>query len=242
MIREAGQYLSKSHSPVFFTGAGMSQESGVPTFRDAMEGLWKRFKPEELATQEAFKKDRQRVRDFYEHRRDIVRKCRPNAGHTAIAGLESTVSNVVVITQNVDGLHQSAGSTSVIPLHGNIMEDRCNHGCPERHPVGKHPATCPQCGRNSMRPDVVWFGEPIDEEMMIRSAAAILTSDVFYIIGTSGCVYPAANLAGLALQMGGPVIEINPERSPFSDEVTVFLPLRAGKALPKICRSLFDLA
>ncbi len=235
-IEQVGRLLKKSQSPVFFTGAGMSKESGIPTFRDAMDGLWSDNRPEDLATPTAFHKDPAKVRAFYEYRRDIIRGCKPNAGHVAISDLEKSGSKVVVITQNVDGFHEAAGSSKVFALHGNIMEDRCNDGCPGSHPMGRHASICPMCKKDALRPNVVWFGESLDERLLLQSTAAIMTCDILFIIGTSGLVYPAADLANLAMQRRFPVIEINPEPTPFTDQVDIFLPGAAAKFLPKICR------
>jgi NAD-dependent deacetylase len=239
-IEQAGRLLKKSRSPAFFTGAGMSKESGIPTFRDAMDGLWSDHRPEDLATPAAFHRDPAKVRAFYEYRREIIRGCKPNAGHHAIADLENAGSNVVVITQNVDGFHEAAGSSKVFALHGNIMEERCHDGCPGSRQLDGQPGICPVCKKDTLRPNVVWFGESLDEDLLRRSTAAMMTCDILFIIGTSGLVYPAAGLANLAMQRGFPVIEINPEPTPFTDKVDLFLPGAAAKFLPKICRCTMD--
>lgn len=235
-IEQVAGLLNKSHSPVFFTGAGMSKESGIPTFRDAIDGLWSDNRPEDLATPSAFHRDPAKVRAFYEYRRDIIRGCKPNAGHVAIADLEKSGSKVAVITQNVDGFHEAAGSSKVFALHGKIMEDRCNEGCPGSHTMGQYADICPVCKKDALRPNVVWFGESLDERLLLQSTAAIMTCDILFIIGTSGLVYPAADLANLAMRRGFPVIEINPDPTPFTDQVDIFLPGAAAKFLPKICR------
>jgi len=235
-IERAADLLRGAESIVVFTGAGISQESGIPTFRDALDGIWAEFSPEELATPEAFAKDPQRVREFYEYRRTFVKKAKPNAGHLAIAALEALVPEVIVITQNVDGLHEAAGSQCVIALHGEILTNRCHGGCPGTHPG---PATiCPTCGHNSLRPNVVWFGERIDPIRLSRSRISIACASALLVVGTSGVVFPAAGLVSLAADKGVPIVEINPECSPFSDMVEVFLPRLAGQALPKIVTAI----
>jgi NAD-dependent deacetylase len=228
--------LRGAESVVAFTGAGMSRESGIPTFRDAMEGLWVNFSAEDLATPEAFERDPRRVRDFYEYRREFVRKAKPNAGHTAIAGMEKLFPEVIVITQNVDGLHEAAGSTKVLNLHGEILTNRCNAGCPGTQPGSM--TTCPVCGADSLRPNVVWFGESLDPILMARSRVSVNCASALLVIGTSGVVYPAAGLVDAAVQKGIPLIEINPVKSPFSDHATAFLPLPAAEALPQIVARL----
>ena len=214
----------------------MSKESGIPTFRDAMDGLWENFSPEDLATPEAFERDPQRVRDFYDYRRGFVRKAKPNAGHLAIAAIEEIFPEVVVITQNVDCLHEAAGSTNVISLHGEILSNRCNRGCPGTQPGSR--TTCPVCGSNALRPNVVWFGEPLDPILMSRARISVNCASVLLVVGTSWVVYPAAGLADIAVEKGIPFIEINPNKSPFSDRAAAFLPLPAAVALPEIVARL----
>ena len=228
--------LRGAESVVIFTGAGMSQESGIPTFRDAMEGIWENFSPEDLATPEAFERDPQRVREFYEYRREFVRKAKPNAGHLAIAEMEEIFPEVVVITQNVDSLHEAAGSTTVINLHGGILSNRCHRGCPGTQPGSK--TTCPTCGSDSLRPNVVWFGEPLDPILMSRARISVNCASVLLVVGTSGVVYRAAGLVDLAVEKRIPVIEINPGETPFSKFASVFLPTTAAVALPEIVRRI----
>jgi len=228
--------LRGAESAVVFTGAGMSKESGIPTFRDALEGIWENFSPEDLATPEAFERDPQRVRDFYEYRREFVRKAKPNAGHLAIAEMEELFPEVIVVTQNVDCLHEAAGSTTVINLHGEILSNRCNRGCPGTQPGSR--TTCPACGSNSLRPNVVWFGEPLDPILMSRARISVNCASVLLVVGTSGVVYPAAGLVDIAVEKGIPFIEINPNKSPLSDRAAAFLPLPAAVALPAIVARL----
>jgi len=232
----AASLLREAESVVVFTGAGMSKESGIPTFRDAMEGLWENFTPEDLATPEAFERDPNRVRDFYEYRREFVRKAKPNAGHLAIAAMEELFPEVIVVTQNVDCLHEAAGSTTVINLHGEILSNRCNRGCPGTQPSAR--TTCPTCGSDSLRPNVVWFGEPLDPILMARARISVNCASVLLVVGTSGVVYPAAGLVDLAVDKRIPLIEINPVKTPFSEHAAVFLPLSAAVALPEIVRMI----
>lgn len=240
-IELARRLATKAQRIVFFTGAGMSADSGVPTFRDALTGLWAQYDPLQLATPQAFARDPKLVWDFYEYRRDIVRNCAPNAGHRAIAALEGNGREVTVITQNVDGYHQLAGSREVLCLHGNIMEDRCHHGCPGVFPATKPedpnapvPPVCATCGRRTVRPNVVWFGETLDEAVLERARAAVENCGLIVVIGTSGVVYPAAGLADTALGLGKRFIEINPEPSQWSREADVSLRGRASEILPQI--------
>lgn len=219
----------------------MSADSGVPTFRDALTGLWAQYDPTQLATGEAFERDPELVWNFYEYRRGIVRKCAPNAGHHAMAAFEQRAGRTVtVITQNVDGYHQLAGNRLALCLHGNIMENRCHRGCegitPSTEPRDGEevPPICPTCGQRSLRPNVVWFGEALDEKVLSDARDAVQGCDLMMVIGTSGVVYPAAGLADLALRFGKRFIEINPEPSPWSGEADVYLRGRSSEVLPQI--------
>lgn len=240
-IENARAFLALARRPVFFTGAGMSADSGVPTFRDALTGLWAQYDPTQLATGEAFARDPKLVWNFYEYRRGIVRRCAPNAGHHALAAFERPEERkTTVITQNVDGYHQLAGSREVLCLHGNILEDRCHRGCPSAFPSQPPvdgvdvPPVCPACGQRSIRPNVVWFGEALDETVLSQARDAVDGCDVMVVVGTSGVVYPAAGLADYALRMGKRFIEVNPEPSPWSAEADVYLRGRASEVLPQI--------
>lgn len=240
-IDQARSLIAQAKRPVFFTGAGMSADSGVPTFRDALTGLWAKYDPLQLATGEAFARDPELVWNFYEYRRGIVRKCAPNAGHHAMAAFEQQDGrSMTVITQNVDGYHQLAGNRFALCLHGNIMEDRCHGGCPGVYPAAEPregeqvPPICPTCGYRTMRPNVVWFGEMLDETVLSKARDAVYDCDVMVVVGTSGVVYPAAGLADLALELGKRFIEINPEPSPWSDAADVYLRGRSSEILPRI--------
>jgi len=239
-ILQAAQLLRQARHVCVLTGAGISAESGIPTFRDALTGLWARFDPAQLATPEAFARDPRLVWDWYEWRRELIRKAEPNAGHAALATLASRLPQLTLVTQNVDGLHQRAGSTGVIEYHGNILRDRCmvEQTVAERA-VGRSPGLprCANCGA-LLRPDVVWFGEMIPRAALIEADTAAADCDVFVSVGTSSLVYPAAGLAETALQRGAAVIEVNPAATDLTSRATVVLRLPAGEALPAILRAL----
>ncbi|MDX1443890.1 MAG: NAD-dependent deacylase [Gammaproteobacteria bacterium] len=194
----------------FLTGAGMSAESGVPTFRDAQTGLWSRYSPEELATPQAFERDPVTVWKWYRWRRELVSRAQCHAGHRAIAGFEQRHPSVSIITQNVDGLHQKAGSTNVVEFHGSLLRDRC-HDCGNEMPASEalEPPRCEKCG-GMMRPAVVWFGETIPSRALADADTACNT-ELLLIVGTAGAVHPAAGLAELAAQRGAKIAVINTE-------------------------------
>ncbi len=228
--------LREARHVAVLTGAGMSAESGVPTFRDALNGLWSDFRPEDLATPEAFKRNPRLVWDWYAARRAQVSQVMPNAGHEALARLARRYTRFTVITQNVDGLHQAAGSRDVIELHGNLRRVKCferGHLAETWEETGEVPPRCPQC-RGQLRPDVVWFGEALPEAELDRAIEATLNCDVFLSIGTSALVYPAAGMPVAALEAGQPVIEINPERTSLSARATWFVAGKSGMVLPAL--------
>jgi NAD-dependent deacetylase len=217
------------------TGAGISAESGVPTFRGA-DGLWNNFKAEELATPEAFARDPKLVWEWYNWRRERIAPALPNAAHRALVQLEIRTRNYTLITQNVDGLHERAGSGRMLKLHGDIWRLRCT-GCganwPDRRvPLPKIPPHC-RCG-GLARPDVVWFGEPLPDGMIKEAEHAVSEAGVFLVIGTSANVYPAAGLIPCAKQGGARVIEINTEDTPYTEMVDCALRGPAGELLPKL--------
>jgi len=218
------------------TGAGISAESGIPTFRDAMTGLWAQFRPEELATPEAFAANPSVVWEWYAWRRQKVAQAAPNAGHVALAQLERRVPRFALATQNVDGLHARAGSRDVIELHGNLMEDRCFAEGRLLSPAEELPGTPPRCAHCGapVRPGVVWFGEALPAAALATAWAAAQACDVFLCVGTSTAVEPAASLPFVALEAGAAVIEVNPTRTPLSAEATVVLAGAAGEVLPKL--------
>ena len=191
------------------TGAGISAESGVPTFRDAQSGLWARYDPLDLATPEAFLRDPALIWRWYRWRRELVAAAEPNPGHRALAQLADVVPCLTLITQNVDGLHQRAGSTDVIEFHGNLFENRCFvEGCAVACDDHDDIPVCSGCGGH-VRPGVIWFGEAIPEQALNASFAAAKDCDLFLSIGTSSLVYPAAGLAEIAKNAGATVAEIN---------------------------------
>jgi NAD-dependent deacetylase len=219
------------------TGAGISAESGIPTFREAQTGLWAQFSAEELATPEAFARAPDRVWQWYEWRRSLVRAASPNAGHHALVELESLIPDFTLITQNVDGLHTRAGSRNVIELHGSIERTKCSkennivHLWPETDQV---PPRCPRCGA-PLRPDVVWFGEMLPERALRNAAAAAERCTVMLVVGTSGLVHPAAGLPEHALRAGAIVGIINPEIVPLSTAAGVIhLRGTAATLLPEL--------
>ena len=211
------------------TGAGMSAESGIPTFRDAQTGLWTAVRAEDLATPQAWRRDPARVWAWYAWRTRAAGRCEPHGGHRALAGWEQRPAVTVrVVTQNVDDLHERAGSTDVAHLHGSLFAHRCDT-CADRHdalpalpeePVERlEPPTCEGCGVGRVRPDVVWFGEALDETVFDAAVAAVRDADLLLVVGTSGIVYPAAGLPGLARRFGVPVVEVNPHDSDLSEEL-----------------------
>lgn len=218
------------------TGAGVSAESGVPTFRDAQTGLWAQYRPEDLATPRAFERNPRLVWEWYAWRRNLVAGAKPNPAHTTLAKMQTRFSQYHLITQNVDGLHQRAGSRDVIELHGNIARTKCfDEGTvvatwPD---TGDVPPRCPHCG-GLLRPDVVWFEESLPQAEMERALRAARTCDLFLSIGTSTVVYPAASLPFEALHTGATVVEINPEPTPFTDDAHFVLPGAAGEVLPEL--------
>ena len=224
-VERAAAALHSATRVAVLTGAGISAESGVPTFRDALTGLWSKFSPEDLATPEAFLRDPKLVWEWYESRRQLVRQVKPNEGHHALATLESRIAGFTLITQNVDGLHAAAGSRNLLELHGNILRNkRFDDGMPVN--VGEWvPGSPPRCRETGqlIRPDVVWFGEMLPAEALESAFEAARTCEVFLCIGTSTVVAPASSLPFIALESGATVIEINPDETPLSGEATLVL-------------------
>lgn len=230
----------------------MSAESGVPTFRDAMHGLWARFDPQELASQEGWDADPARVWAWYEWRRHLVSQAQPHAGHRAIPKLAQAITeqsgravSVQVVTQNVDDLHERAGTANVTHLHGSLFAPRCSDcgragefpTAPASTPVEKlDPPRCEQC-QGLLRPGVVWFGESLPSREWNNAQALAEDCDVMLVVGTSGVVYPAASLPTAARHSGAWVAEINPTRSAISDNVNLFWETTAATGLDAILRS-----
>lgn len=235
-------HLRLARHVVVLTGAGISAESGVPTFRDAQTGLWEQYEPEELATPQAFQRNPRLVWEWYVWRRQLVQQAQPNAGHRALANLAALVPKLTLITQNVDGLHEQAGSQQVLHLHGSIMRTKC---IAHNHPVDKWPATdespprCPIC-HSYLRPDVVWFGENLPVEALHTAVQAARSCQLFLSIGTSGLVHPAASLPLEALQHRIPVVEINPTPTPLTSYADFVLPYAAGVVLPQLVQVLWE--
>jgi NAD-dependent deacetylase len=233
-LEAARQLLLEARRVCVLTGAGISAESGIPTFRDALTGLWSKFRPEELATPEAFERNPKLVWEWYASRRERVAQAQPNAGHRALVELEKRVSEFTLVTQNVDGLHARAGTRNLVELHGNIDRIRC-FGCgrllDESTMRTGVPPTCARCGAFA-RPDVVWFGERLPEGALKAAYAAAQGCEVFLSVGTSTVVEPAASLPFLALEAGAKVIEVNPTRTPLSSQATYWLEGAAGTVLP----------
>lgn len=257
-MAEAARAIREAEEVVILTGAGVSAESGIPTFRDAMEGLWSRYRPEELATPEAFRRDPALVWRWYDGRRRGVVACRPNPAHRAIAHLLRTRPEVTLVTQNVDGLHQRAlaeafrvtgGDVGRIPeevrsrvlsLHGDILAVKCV-SCPY-HRLDQDPVTadaadalprCPRCG-NLLRPAVVWFGEMLDGPTLEAAFEAAARAQVCVVVGTSAVVHPAASVPEMTLRAGGWVVEVNPQETPLTPRARWKFQEPAGVFLPTL--------
>jgi NAD-dependent deacetylase len=211
--------LSSATSVAALTGAGISAESGVPTFRGS-EGLWKKFKPEELASFDAFIRNPDLVWEWYSYRKKLIAEVEPNAGHYALADMEKLFQGFAVITQNIDNLHQRAGSTRVYELHGNIERNYCID-CGRRYRTQElaSATSAPRCTDCSglIRPDVVWFGELLPADQWALADRTARSADVFFSIGTSAIVYPAASLPLTAREAGAYIVEINAETTPLSE-------------------------
>lgn len=234
--KELIQILQAAQRVVVLTGAGTSAESGVPTFREAQTGLWARYDPQELATPEAFQKNPRLVWEWYAWRRELVAKAQPNPGHLALVQMQKHIPEFIIITQNVDGLHQRAGNEQVIELHGNITRTKCVlqghlvHSWPDTDEVPPH---CPHCD-GLLRPDVVWFGEPLPEKALSQAITAVQQCDLVFSLGTSNLVYPAAHLPYQALEHGAKVIEINPNHTPLTPHIHFALSGQVGQILPTL--------
>ncbi len=246
-IEQVAILLRRAKLITVLTGAGASKESGVPTFRDALEGLWARFDPTQLATRAAFKADPKLVWDFYEYRREIMRPAQPNPGHRALADLERRFPALTIITQNVDDLHEQAGSQHIIRLHGRIAANKCFADCQgSPTPVdvsqltwdhASGPPACPHCG-SPVRPDVVWFGEMLPAEALARAADALHQTDLMLVVGTSGLVSPAADMPAVARRAGATLVEINPDETPISAIAHLCLRGPSGEVLPRLVEAL----
>jgi NAD-dependent deacetylase len=250
-LASAAEALAGAGRVVVSTGAGMSRESGIPTFRDAQEGLWARFDPEELATEAGFRAAPSRVWSWYSYRRRLMSRCRPHPGHHALVQLEAMVREFALVTQNIDGLHQASGSSDVIELHGSIHRDRCLDCGRQAEPAARpgaaagaefeeaeeEPPRCEACG-SYLRPDVVWFGEMLPRDATERAWDLASRCDVLLVVGTSGMVWPAAELPHLARRAGARVIEINPRPSEVTPVADIFLGGPAGEVLPRLAAAI----
>jgi NAD-dependent deacetylase len=236
--------LQQASHVAVLTGAGISAESGIPTFREAQTGLYAQYNPQELASLEGFQKDPKLVWEWYTWRRSIINAAEPNPGHLALVAMEQRIPNFTLITQNVDGLHRRAGSQNVLELHGNLLNSRCsqeNTLITGWQTGGTVPPQCPNCGA-FLRPDVVWFGEKLPELTLQSATLAATSCQVFLSIGTSAIVEPAASLPFLALHHGADVIELNPQPTPLSRQVAFTLRGLAGKILPELVQAVWGTA
>ena len=235
MIDAVREWVRQARRIVLLSGAGMSAESGVPTFRDAQTGLWANFRPEELATEEAFRAQPTMVWDWYALRREMIATVEPNAGHRAVAAFQQRhPGRLTVVTQNVDGLHQKAGSPGVLALHGNIAEDQWLDApracCTAGNVVAGRPPRCASCG-NLRRPAGVWFGEMLPAAALAAAEEAAAACDLMLVVGTSGLVYPAA---GLARTTRGRVAVVNPQPSALDDAADAVLAGTSAVLLPRL--------
>ncbi len=239
MIEEAVRILRQTSSLLVITGAGVSQESGIPTFR-GKNGLWQNYRAEDLATPWAFERDPETVWRWYDWRRGIIKNAQPNRGHLAIKELEELYENFYLITQNVDGLHGRTGVKNMIEIHGNLWRVRCTRENITFMlldvPLKEIPPRC-KCGA-LLRPDVVWFGESIPNELMEKAFSLLETYETLIVAGTSGVVYPVASFPTIMKSRGASVIEINVERTPISDVATVSIMGKTGDVLPEIVERL----
>ncbi|MEV6845927.1 NAD-dependent deacylase [Actinoplanes sp. NPDC051411] len=240
-LREAADLIDRAERIVIFTGAGVSAESGIPTFRDALTGLWERFDPRRLATPEAFGDDPALVWGWYEGRRAAVERVEPNAGHRALAAIEQRAPECVVVTQNIDDLHERAGSKEPIHLHGSLFAPRCSacgrpaevEGTAETDDGRVTPPPCDHCGA-PIRPGVVWFGEALPADAFEAAVAAAANCDVLITVGTSGVVFPAAEIPQVTARMGGTVIQVNPDPTPLDSVARINLRGAAAEVLPAL--------
>ncbi len=235
-IARFAEILTPAKTVSVLTGAGISAESGVPTFR-GKDGLWKQYRAETLATPEAFSRDPKLVWEWYNWRRGIISGVEPNDGHRVLARWQDLLPSLAIITQNIDGLHQKAGSRDVVELHGNIWKLRCTdeNTIHENRlfPLQEIPPLCPECGA-LLRPHVVWFGESLDSQIISQAFQTSTVSEVMLVIGTSAIVHPAASLPLAAKDAGAKVIEINPDPTPLTHLADISFRGKAGDILPAL--------
>lgn len=247
LIQQAADLIQQANQIAILTGAGVSKESGVPTFRDAQDGLWAKYDPQELATPTAFRRNPKLVWDWYTFRREMGAKAKPNPGHVALAEIERRFPGTVLITQNVDDLHEQAGSQDVIHLHGNIARSKCSVDCQGTPTIiditkltwdrNAGPPACPYCG-SFVRPDVVWFGEMLPSYAINRAADLSEACDLMIVVGTSGIVTPAASLPAHAKRSGATIIEVNPDYSMITRIADIKLDGPSGEMLPLVMEAL----
>lgn len=230
--------LRESKKIVFFTGAGISAESGIPTFR-GKDGIWNKLKPEELANFNAFMRNPQMVWEWYNHRKKIIHEAKPNAGHLAIAEMQNLFEDVTVVTQNIDNLHRRAGSKKIYELHGNIERNfciKCRTFYNEELDFSEGVPKC-ECG-GLIRPDVVWFGEFLPGDQFQGGEEASRNCDMFFVVGTSAVVYPAAGLVYAAKRSGAFIVEVNIEETEISSVCDASFYGESGKILPAIVEQI----
>lgn len=242
LLADAARLVRQAKRIVCLTGSGVSAESGVATFRNVENGLWSRFDPQRLATQEGFAANPGLVWQWYMHRLAAVEQAQPNPGHQSLAQLERDAEHFTLVTQNVDDLHERGGSRHVLHLHGRINRFRCNvcgfdHDLLPAERRATMPPRCFACG-GAIRPGVVWFGEPLPGRLLDKAWQASEHCDLFLVVGTSGVVYPAAQLPLLARQCGACLIDINPEATPLSEQADIHLPGRSGALLPLLLEQM----
>jgi NAD-dependent deacetylase len=231
--------LRAASNVTVLTGAGISAESGIPTFRDAQTGLWSQYRPEDLSTPQAFHNDPRLVWEWHAWLGERIAQADPNPGHLALVDLERHVPKLTLVTQNVDGLHQRAGSRNVTELHGNIARTRCvaeNIVVESQIETSELPPRCPHCG-GLLRPDLVWFGELLPEDALQLARDAARSCDLFFSIGTSGEVEPAASLLSQALRRGATIVIVNPAMTPSSSQKFYVLSGPSGQVLPALVRA-----
>ena len=240
-LREA---LLHATEVVVFSGAGLSADSGIPTFRDGATGLWANIDPDEVVSVAGFERNPGKVWAWHETMRALFAEVSPNAGHRGIAELAALLpmAQLTVITQNIDGLHQVAGSTRVLEVHGSALRVRCHHHCGfvALWPLGEPaPRQCPSCGAR-VRPDVVWFGEPLDDGVFSDAVDSSLGADVFISVGTSAIIQPAASLPMAAKESGALIVEVNPHPTPFSEFADYSVRSGASEFFPALCARLLQ--